>query len=134
MAEPKGEKAQHFQSRYGQDSDGAPVGCPDGMYPWDVDYEGDIYSTFAEFKSAAYYDPLNLPISWYFNPADEGGEFVLVYVMPRKYGKTRSMRLAPGFDRAEVEAWLEDWTKQVASQHYGWVDPSSIPPVERGDE
>lgn len=116
--------SEFFQSRYGQRSDGSPQNCPDGMYPWDVDYEGSggAYLTFEAFKAATYHDSLNIPISWYFNPDDEDGEFVLVYVMPRKYGKTWSMRLAPGFDRAEVEAWLEEWTKQVARRHYGWTE------------
>jgi hypothetical protein len=117
-----------FQSRYGQEYDGTPKGCPDGMYPWDVDYAEQAHATFDEFKAHQRPDSLNLPISWYFNPADEGGEFVLVYVMPRKYGKTWSVRLAPGFDRAEVEAWLEDWTHEVAAQHYGWT---SVSPPEQ---
>ena len=104
-----------------------PAGCPDGMYPWDVDYPGAVIATFEEFKSAAYHDSLNLPISWYFNPPDESDEygFELTFVMPRKYGKTWSLRLAPGFDRAEVEAWLEDWTHGVAAEHYGWTRPPS---------
>lgn len=110
-----------FESRYGQEFDGSQRGCPDRMYPWDVDYPGETYATFEKFKADVRHDTLNLPISWYFDPEDEGGKFVLVYVMPRKYGKTWSMVLAPGFDRAEVEEWLETWTRQVAAEHYGWV-------------
>ena len=115
------------ETRYGDDFDG-PRGCPEPMYPWDVDYEGEVVGTLEEFKSRCYHDSLNLPISWYFSP--EG--FELVWVMPRKNGKTWSLRLAPGFDRAEVEQWLEDWTHKVAAAHYGWTAPASgvTPPRE----
>lgn len=123
---PSSEQVAPFQSRYGQAYDGEPQGCPEDMYPWELDFPGVVYPTFASFKEAASYDSLNLPISWWFYPEDEGGEFVLVFVMPRKYGKTWGQRLAPGFDRAEVEAWLEDWTREFAANHYGWTDPSSI--------
>lgn len=101
-------------------------GCPDDMYPWDVDYAGEVVTTFEKFKAQCYYDCLNLPISWYFQPPDECDEygFELVWVMPRKYGKTWSLRLAPGFDRGEVEAWLEEWTREVAAAHYGWTAPA----------
>lgn len=108
-------------SRYGLDYNGEPRGCPSAMYPWDVDFDGDTFVTLEDLQDAVYHDSLNLPISWYFNPADEGGEFVLVFVMPRKYGKTWSMKLTPGFDRSAVEDWLESWTREVAARHYGWM-------------
>lgn len=115
-----------FESRYGVDLyDGGPRSCPDGMYPWDVDYPADeVNQTFEGFRTEAEFqqDSLNLPISWIFKPEDEGGEFELVFTCPRKNGRTWSLRLAAGFDRAEVEEWLETWTRQVAAHHFGWVD------------
>lgn len=114
--------SENFQSRYGQESDGTPRGCPDDMYPWDVTYDGIAIPTLEEFKAAVYHNCLNLPISWYFNPEDEGGEFVLIWVMPRKSARTWSLKLSPGFDRAEVEHWLEAWTREVAANHYGWTE------------
>ena len=114
-------------SRYGTDYSGQPNGCPRLMYPWDVSYDdGDVYKSFEQFKEDVSYDSLNIPVSWYFNPDDEDeydpGVFTLVFTMPRKGGSTWCMKLAPGYDRAEVEEWLEQWTKEFAREYYGWSD------------
>ena len=109
-------------SRYGIDpyNDGKPNECPENMYPWDVDYpEEDAYETFEGFKANVRYDSLNLPVSWWFD--SDTGVFTLVWVMPRKGGRTWSVSLAPGYDRNEVEQWLEDWTKSFAAYHYRWT-------------
>lgn len=122
-----------FVSRYGTDHNGQPEGCPDGMYPWDVKYQDQVVDTLDDLKEQAYFDSLNVPISWFFYPedAEENGELAgrleLVWVMPRKYGDTWSIQVkAGGYDRAEAEAWLDEFSREAAAEWFGWTETPSV--------
>lgn len=111
-------------------------GCPEGMYPMDVDYPNEC-ENFADIKEEAEKMSgfLNFPISWYMTDKLSDCElkwnvthpdnlielerwFKLVFLMPRKYGKTWSLQ-TQNFDSEEVKAWLKEWIPQQLSAWYG---------------
>jgi len=85
----------------------------------DSDYENEADS-FAELveRAEAGSDVLNFPISWYVT-LDETDKFEVVFLMPRKYGKTWSL-YTHVFDADEAVAWVKDFTRQAAEEWYGW--------------
>lgn len=96
--------------------------CPEGMYPLDCDSVCDKASLkdlieHCEVSS----DILNLPLSWFLFPGDENEEryFQVVFVMPRKYCRTWSVR-TNNFDTEESVAWVKEFTKQAATEWFGW--------------
>lgn len=101
-------------------------GCPEGMYPLDSSFEANVYDTFEELRSAAENasDILNLPLSWFFDEGEDGDygpSFTIVFLMPRKYGQTWSMR-THSFDRPTVQAWLDTWLRGEIDRWFGWAD------------
>lgn len=104
--------------------------CPEGMYPMESEYVTDC-ETFAALREHAEQasDSLNFPIGWtlYDESTEDWGafgdeerrSFELVFLMPRKYGKTWSIRTAV-FDRPEVEAWLSTWLRGQVDRWYGF--------------
>lgn len=112
-----------IKTRYGYEHDGEPRGCPENMYPlFDPTYDETRYDTFQEFKEAAFYDSLNVLFGWWFHSEEDGGEFVMMWIMPRKGGNSWAARLKPGYDREEVEDWVEKFSKEAAAHHFGWRD------------
>ena len=104
----------------------------------DVDYESEEFDSFAEMREAAEKssDSLNFPIGWtiydeqdedwnvYVTPGvTETPSFELIFLLPRKWGKTWGMRTAT-FDRAEVQQWLDTFVRGEVMRWYGW-DPTS---------
>jgi hypothetical protein len=99
------------------------------MYPMSVDYPESIHDNFADFKAEAEAasDCLNFPISWTFRDSDDEDMFddpfffELVFLLPRKYGKTWSIRLeGDNFDREEIQTWIDTWLKGEVMHWYGW--------------
>lgn len=100
-------------------------GCPEGMYPLESTYEPGDYDTFEELRAdaEAASDVLNLPLSWFFDDGEydpEGPSFTLVFLMPRKYGQTWSMRTR-SFDRETVQKWLDTWLRGQINNWFGWA-------------
>lgn len=105
-------------------------GCPEGMYPPGteaVDYP-DTASTLAELQEIVepMLGPLNFPIGWWFNTADNQdfdpnvGEhkFEFVVWMPRKM-KTWSVTITD-FKRAEVQQWIDTTVRAAVEEWYGF--------------
>lgn len=103
-------------------------GCPDGMYPLDSTYEANYCDTFVELREYAERQSgvLNLPLSWWFDEdtrwhgdePDWKPTFRLVFHSPRKHVNW-SLETAK-YDRDEVEAWLESFTKKAMTDWFGW--------------
>lgn len=110
------------------------TGCPDGMYPMDSDYGPEDYSSLTEFIDAAEAasNSLNFPISWYLYDenhedwrkyeSDEERNFKLVFLMPRKYGKTWSIRLVGDFDSDALMGWLRSWIRAQSNTWFGFTE------------
>lgn len=106
-------------------------GCPEGMYPLDLDYEPEVCDTFESLREGAERasNILNLPLSWYFSghendedaDEDEKPSFTLVFVMPRKSNRTWGVRTY-NFDHAEVQAWLDTWVRGEINTWFGWTE------------
>lgn len=103
------------------------------MYPMDGDYTIE-HDTFASLREAAESasDVLNYPISWFFHDetSEEWGkylepgtldtkEFTLTFLMPRKSGRTWSIK-TEDFDHDEVQEWLDTFIKAEVFRWYGW--------------
>lgn len=93
--------------------------CPEGMYPFDVDYQ-NMLDSFDELKesSDAISDCLNLPVSYFFD--NERNIFSLVFYMPRKY-KTFSFDISNP-NKVEVLEWLNPWLKEQYKTWFGWKE------------
>lgn len=94
-------------------------GCPEGMYPLDVYYEGEPHTDRQEFIDSvkAGSNPLNFPLSWFMDNAT--GVFSVQLLMPRKGNKVWSIRLV-GYTLDEILPVFEPVLKDAVKEWYGW--------------